>query len=243
MEDLRDRVAVVTGASSGIGKSIALTLAAEGCHLCLVGRDAQRLRQVAEQAGTSGAQARVFQADLKVIEQIIQLRENIERHYDGLDVLAHCAGVISFGDLETAELSELDNQFAVNMRAPYALTQALLPLIKKCQGQVVIINSTVALNSPRAIVGQYAASKYALRAFADSLRNEVNPHGVRVLSVYPGRTATPMQEEIHEMEGRTYSPRNLLQSDDVASIVVSALRMPRTAEVTDITIRAMKKTA
>lgn len=241
MEDLRDRVAVVTGASSGIGKSLALTLASEGCRLCLIGRDAQRLRQVAEQACTSGSQALIFQADLIILEQIVQLRENIERHYDRVDVLAHCAGVISYGVLETAELSELDKQYAVNMRAPYALTKTLLPLIKKSQGQIVIINTTVALNNPQAIVGQYAASKYALRAFADSLRNEVNPHGVRVLSVYPGRTATPMQEKVHEMEGLTYNPSDLLHSDDVASIVVSALRMPRTAEVTDITIRSMQK--
>jgi NADP-dependent 3-hydroxy acid dehydrogenase YdfG len=90
-------------------------------------------------------------------------------------------------------------------------------------------------------VGQYAASKHALKAIADSLRDEVNTEGIRVLSVYPGRTASPLQAAVHQMEGRTYHPERLMQPEDVALAVINALGLPRSAEVTDIHIRPMAK--
>ena len=91
-------------------------------------------------------------------------------------------------------------------------------------------------------LAQYDLTKHALKAIADSLRGEVNPDGVRVLSVYLGRTASEMQERIHQAEGRPYRPELLLQPQDVASVIVNALSLPRTAEVTDIHIRPMLKT-
>lgn len=94
----------------------------------------------------------------------------------------------------------------------------------------------------RGSVGQYSATKYALRAFADSLRDEVNADGLRVLSVFLGRTASPMQATLHEMEKKTYNPERLIQPEDVAAIVLAALSVPYTAEVTDIHIRPLRKT-
>jgi NADP-dependent 3-hydroxy acid dehydrogenase YdfG len=91
----------------------------------------------------------------------------------------------------------------------------------------------------RAHVGAYAATKHALKALADALRQEVNADGVRVISVYPGRTATPLQEVLHAQEGKPYFPERLLQPRDVAAAVLHALGMDRTAEVTDIRVRPM----
>jgi NADP-dependent 3-hydroxy acid dehydrogenase YdfG len=108
-------------------------------------------------------------------------------------------------------------------------------------GQVVFINSSGALNAKPASV-QYDATKHALKAIADGLRGEVNAAGVRVLSVYLGRTATDMQARIHQAEGKTYCPELLLQPESVASVIVNALGLARTAEVTDIHIRPMIKT-
>jgi NADP-dependent 3-hydroxy acid dehydrogenase YdfG len=118
------------------------------------------------------------------------------------------------------------------------LTQDLLPLVCRCQGQVVFMNSTAGLTS-RANVSQCAGTKHALEALADSLREEVNRNGVRVLSVFPGRTASPSQEHLQAQEGRLYRPERLLQPEDVAAVVVHALCLPRTAEVTEIKIRPM----
>jgi len=93
----------------------------------------------------------------------------------------------------------------------------------------------------RANVGQYAATKHALKAMADSLRDEVNPAGVRVLSVFAGRTATPMQQTIYRLEKKAYDAQLLLQPEDIASVVIHTLTLPRTAEVTDIHIRPLVK--
>jgi NAD(P)-dependent dehydrogenase (short-subunit alcohol dehydrogenase family) len=134
----------------------------------------------------------------------------------------------------------LDWQYRTNVHAPYLLTQALLPLLRRQQGQVVFINSSVGLIA-RGQVGPYAATKHALKAIADSFREEVNAEGLRVLSVYLGRTASPMQAKIHAMEGKAYHPEYLLQPSDVAAVVLNALCLPRTAEVTDISIRPMRK--
>jgi NAD(P)-dependent dehydrogenase (short-subunit alcohol dehydrogenase family) len=136
----------------------------------------------------------------------------------------------------------LDRQYDVNLRAPYLLTQSLLPMLRTGQGQVVFINSLVGLNAKGAS-GQYSATKHALKGLADSLREEVNPRGLRVLSVFLGRTASPMQAAVHQMEGRTYKPELLVRPEDVADLVSSALSLARTAEVTEITIRHSLKPA
>jgi NAD(P)-dependent dehydrogenase (short-subunit alcohol dehydrogenase family) len=130
---------------------------------------------------------------------------------------------------------------AVNLRAPYQLTQALAPLLVRGQGDVVFINSSVTRGA-RSEVAHYGASKYALEGLAESLRDEFNPKGVRVLSVYPGRTASPLQERIHEMEGRPYRPELLMQPEDMAQTVLNAVTLPRTAEITEIRVRPMRKT-
>ena len=143
--------------------------------------------------------------------------------------------------MERSSIQDLDSQYATNVRAPYLMTQRLLPLLETAHGQIVFINSSVALATKRAEVGQYSATKCALRAIADSLREEVNPKGIRVLTLYLGRTATPMQEALYRQEGTAYHPELLLQPEDVASVVIQTLLLPPTAEVTDLTIRPMQK--
>ena len=234
------QVAVVTGASSGIGKAIALGLAAQGATLCLVGRNPETLEAIAGSAGKTATRILHYRVDLTINEDILELAAHVQRDFGSTDILVHSAGVISLGPMETAPVETLDWQYRTNLRAPYSLTRALLPTIRVRRGQVVFINSSVALNA-RANVGQYAATKHALKALADSLRDEVNIDGVRVLSVFLGRTATPMQAAVHDMEGKEYRPERLLLTEDVASVVINALSLPRTAEVTDIYIRPLVK--
>jgi NAD(P)-dependent dehydrogenase (short-subunit alcohol dehydrogenase family) len=143
--------------------------------------------------------------------------------------------------MEHARIEELDHQYALNVRVPYVLTKALLPLLIAARGQVVFVNSSLGVSVKRPEVGQYAATRHALKAIADSLREEVNSKGVRVLTLYLGRTATPMQEALYRREGRVYQPEKLLQPEDVASLLVNVLMLPYTAEATDISIRPMIK--
>ena len=163
------------------------------------------------------------------------------RGYPGLDELVHGAGIIHRGSIEHASASSLDEQYSINVRAPYMLTQRLLPLLTTAQGQIVFVNSSAGLAASGPEIGQYAATKHALAAIADSIRGEVNSQGVRVLSLYLGRTATAMQEGLYRQDGAQYRPDELLQPEDVATMVIAALDLPRTAEVTDISIRPMRK--
>jgi len=236
---LAGHVAVVTGASSGIGRAIAIALSREGAHLCAVGRNGVALAETVA-AARQFAEARAFQIDLTVGESLQPLVQFLDE-LGHVEILIHAAGVIQQGAMEQADIADFDLQYDANVRAPYVLTQRLLPLLTAAHGQIVFINSSAGLTAKRPEVGQYAATKHALRAIADSLREEVNPKGVRVLSAYLGRTATPMQEALFQQEGRAYHPEALLQPEDVASMVVRALMLPYTAEVTDISIRPMRR--
>jgi NAD(P)-dependent dehydrogenase (short-subunit alcohol dehydrogenase family) len=236
-----EQVAVVTGASSGVGKAIAHSLAAGGASVCMVGRNLAALEAMVDGGTWSRARMmRAYRADLAVDDDLRALVKQLEHDTPHIDVLVHSAGVIKLGRLEEAPVEDFDRQYRTNVRAPYLLTQALLPRLRARRGQIVFINSSVGI-SAKGEVSQYAASKHALRALADSVRQEVNADGLRVLSVFLGRTATPMMAAIHQIEGRTYHPERLVQPEDVAFVVVSMLALPRTAEVTDVNIRPLGK--
>jgi NADP-dependent 3-hydroxy acid dehydrogenase YdfG len=234
------QVAVVTGASSGVGRAIALALAREGAEIYGIGRNSDALGETVA-AARRFSTATAFPVDLSVEEEFDTLLGHLEKEAGKVDVLVHCAGVIHQDPMERARIEDLDLQYATNVRAPYLLTKRLLPFLARVRGQIVFINSSVGLAVRRPEVGQYAATKHALRAIADSLREEVNPKGIRVLTLYLGRTATPMQQALFQQEGSDYRPETLLQPEDVASMVVHALTLPRTAEVTEISIRPMTK--
>jgi NAD(P)-dependent dehydrogenase (short-subunit alcohol dehydrogenase family) len=238
----KDQVAVVTGASQGIGRSIALELATHRASLCLVGRDPDKLEHVAARARTSAAHVMCQRADLTRDDDVRALTASVEREFGHADVLVLCAGSYARGPIDEVPGEALDALYRDNVHAPYVLVRALLPLLRRRRGQVVFVNSTLGLRAPGG-VSQYALTQHALKALADSLRDEVNPLGIRVLTIHPGRTATPRQAAIHAMEAKPYHPERLMQPEDVAAMVSAALALPRTAEVTDITIRPMQKPA
>ena len=217
-----------------------LALSTSGTTLGLAGRDTQRLGAVSQEARARSARVLEYRLDLCCEDDIHRVAADFGERFEGVDVLILSAGVFRMGPISKAPILDLDLLYRTNIRGPYALTQALLPKVIARRGQVVFINSSAGVTA-RAGVGAYAASKHALRAIADSLRSEVNDLGVRVITVYPGRTATPQQDKIHAQEGRPYHPECLLQAEDVAKAVLDALAMPRTAEVTDIHIRPMNK--
>lgn len=240
MEPFKDQLAVVTGASRGIGRAIALNLARQGARLCLVGRDRQALESVGGKIGSTAPPVLMVEADLTRDDDIRKLHDVLDRGEYRVDILIHSAGAYGRGNIDEAPVGDLDELYRANVRGPYLLTQVLLPALKSQRGQIVFVNSTQGQQAS-ANVGQYAATQHALKAIADSLRQEVNQDGVRVLSIFCGRTATPRMEKIYAMEQRPYRPEVLLQPDDVAEVVVNALGLPRTAEVTNINVRPLIK--
>jgi NADP-dependent 3-hydroxy acid dehydrogenase YdfG len=240
MQSLKNQIAVITGASSGIGKAIALSLAGQGAEVCLVARRRELLEDVAKQAHARGSRGHACPADLTKDEDIFGLGERFEKDFGRVNILVLCGGAIFHGPLEKASLADFDLMYRSNVRGHYLMIQTMLPLLRKSTGQIVFINSSAGLRSA-ATTGQFSATQHAFRSIADSLRDEVNPLGIRVLSVFPGRTATPRIEKLFEKEGRAYQPELLMQAEDIAEMVTHSLRLPRTAEVTDISIRPMQK--
>jgi NAD(P)-dependent dehydrogenase (short-subunit alcohol dehydrogenase family) len=233
MEDLKDRVAMVTGAAGGIGQAIAVALGQLGMAVCLVGRTRESLEGVANRiAGKSY----VFPCDLTDDPAVAALPGRVEREAGAVDLVVHSAAVYFQEPLETGPVEEFDLQYRINLRAPYLLTQKLLPQLKRQRGQVVFVNSSTGV-TPRPGVTQYAAVKHGLRGMADAFRMEVAEDGVRVISVYPGQTATGMQERRYRIEGKDYRPEKLIQPEDLAAAVVNAVTLPRTAQITDVHVR------
>lgn len=231
-------VALVTGASSGIGRAVSRALAARGYALANLARDHERLAALATELAPK-TRVVSYGVDLAEDDALRGVAQRIAQDFGRLDTLVHSSGLFAEASFASGSIEEFDAIFRINVRAAFLLSQTLLPLLEASAGQVVFVNSSVAQMPARAGQAAYAGSKAALRALADSLRAEVNPRGIRVLSVYPGRTATTMQERLSLAQGKDYRAERLLQPEDVASTIVSALELPRTAEVTDIAIRPM----
>jgi len=234
------RVALVTGASSGIGRAIALAYAARGGSVGLAGRNRRALEEVESEVAGLGARAKALVADLSRDESWRTLPEQVRDVFGRLDALIHAAGLYAIGPGEAGDGDDVSLLWQVNARAPLLLSLACREMLRESEGEIVFVNSSVVGSSAPGLAA-YAASKRALAAIADSLRATLNEQGIRVLSVYPGRTATPMQRRILQHEGRAYRPEALLQPDDVAAAVVHALQLPRTGEITDIHIRPFRK--
>jgi NADP-dependent 3-hydroxy acid dehydrogenase YdfG len=230
---LAGTVALVAGAGGGIGGAIARALAAAGAETWLLGRSRAALEETAQ---ACAGRAHVRPADLTAPDEVRALAAEVGR----VDVLVYAAGVAAHGAIVEAPVVQLEEQLDVNVVAFARLVQALLPALRESRGQIVVTNSSAA-TGPRPGAGYYAASKQALRALVDALRGEVNADGVRVLAVFPGRTATSLQARLYEAEGREYRPELLLQPEDLATMVVAALSLPRTAEVTELHIRPALK--
>ncbi|MTE21128.1 SDR family oxidoreductase [Streptomyces sp. TRM43335] len=222
---------VITGAGSGIGAAIAERLSERGDELWLLARDAGRARELAGRFPG----ARTLVGDLAEPERLSWALSHQELPQE-VDSLLHVAGVVDLGTVDELTPKVWNATLAVNLVAPAELTRLLLPQLRLARGHVVFVNSGAGLNAnPQ--WGAYAASKHGLKALADALRAEEKGGGVRVTSVYPGRTATPMQVKVHRQEGREYDPGRWITPEAVATTVLTALDLPEDAEITDLRVR------
>jgi glucose 1-dehydrogenase len=192
--ELDGKVAVVTGASSGIGAAIATAMSEAGARVVLTGRDEERLRDVAGRLG----EHRVVAADLADDDAPATIVSESVGAFGGLNVLVHSAGIFWPKPFEEAPLADFDAQFRVNVRAPYALTKAALPHLRP-DGAVIFISSIAGrVGFPSSTA--YCATKGAVELMTKSLAMELAPVGVRVNALAPGNIHTPMNERFFESE-------------------------------------------
>ncbi len=228
MLPVSERCAIVTGATGRIGLEVARGLAAKGLRVVLVGRVEGPLRLA---AAAVGGQSEIVVADLaeeagiKTVSRICPER---------LDLLVHAAGQFHYGPVVGMLKATWTQLLAVNLCAPILLSSACLPQLREAAGQVVLINSTAALSGA---LGAYAVSKHALRLAGETLRQELKGSGVRVLSVFPGRTDTDMQARVLEAEGRSGVQIPLVPPGALAATILTALETPRSLEITDLVVR------
>jgi NADP-dependent 3-hydroxy acid dehydrogenase YdfG len=216
--------AMITGAAGGLGSAIATALAPTHT-LFLAGRPSARLDAIAEQFG-----ATTWPIDLADVDDIEAVVEPIVE----LDVLIHNAGVAYPGRVAESTVDEWRATMSVNVVGAVALTLALLPALRAAGGHVVFINSGAGINASPGLAS-YTASKFALRGFADSLRND--EPSLRVTSVHPGRIATAMQEGLVAYEGVDYDPLRYLRPETVAKVVADAVNAPPDAHIHEVIVR------
>lgn len=222
---------LITGAGSGIGAAVARRLTERGDELVLLARDAGRAKELA--ALHRGA--RTLVGDLSNPDRL-SWAFGQQPMPERLDSLLHIAGVVELGRVGELTPKAWHFQLNANLIAPAELTRLLLPQLRVAQGHVLFVNSGAGLSaSPE--WSAYAASKHGLKALADSLRHEEHENGVRVTSVYPGRTASPMQAKVHQQEGKEYDASRWIDPESVATTILMALDLPRDAEVNDLTVR------
>lgn len=224
-------VYLITGAGSGIGAALAADLGVRGHELWLLARDEARARALRARLPRS----RTLVADLCAPEA---LRGRLESQAlpPRLDALLHVAGVAESGRVGEVGAQTWQDTLAVNLVAPAELTRLLLPALRAARGHVVFMNSGAGVHAPPRL-SAYAASKFGLKALAESLRAEEYEHGIRVTTVYPGETDTPMQVRLHEQFGLPYQPEAHMSPASVAAAVLTALDLPKDATMSDLMLR------
>jgi len=198
MGEMQGKVALITGASSGIGRATALKFASEGASVALVARRAEKLAEVVETIEAQGGRAKAIVADVTrpaEIERVV--RETVET-FGGIDVLVNAAGIIASGTIETTSLEAWDRMMDVNLRGPFYLIQCAMPYLIERKGNVVNVSSVTGLRAFPGILA-YCVSKAALDQLTHCVALEVADKGVRVNAVNPGVVVT----NLHRAGGMT----------------------------------------
>lgn len=222
------KTCIITGASKGIGKAIALRLAASGIHLYLLGRDQKALETVRQQVEERGARGTTLMCDLAQTDSLEMLCESIEA--PRIDLLVNNAGIAVVKPFEQLTLEDWNRTFAVNVTAPFFLLKQMSSKLSKGASVVNILSVASRTGFPE--WSSYCMSKFALDGFARSVREELRPRNIRVINIYPAAIDTDIWNNI---PGEW--PRDKMMSpDEVAAAVEFALARPASVMVEDITI-------
>ncbi|CAN5856377.1 SDR family oxidoreductase [soil metagenome] len=239
---LAGKVALVTGASSGIGEATALALAAEGAAVAICARRADRLEALADKISADGGRALTLDLDVTQEQQAHDAVGRTRADLGGLDIVVNNAGVMLLGPILDADTSDWRRMIETNVLGLMYVTHAALPgLVEQGSGDIVQVSS-VAGRLAREGSGGYNASKWAVNAFSESLRQEVTARGVRVTLVEPGAVATELSDHITHAESKQRVKERVtkmrpLQSADIAAGVVYAVTQPPHVSVNEVLIR------
>ncbi|WP_092552394.1 SDR family NAD(P)-dependent oxidoreductase [Herbiconiux ginsengi] len=242
-QTMSGKVALVTGASSGIGEAVALALSAAGARVAVGARRVDRLDVLAQSAPGEMLALRLDVSDQSSVRAAVAA--TIER-FGRLDVLVNNAGLMLTGLIDGADTAEWERMVGTNLLGTMYMTHAALPHLLESKGALVQLSSTSG-RVANAGGGVYAATKFGVNAFSESLRQEVTAHGVRVVVVEPGFTATELTDHISDPASRAMATQlatrmRTLRPDDVAAAVLYAVTQPAHVSVNEILIRPTDQT-
>ncbi|MGB3495181.1 MAG: SDR family oxidoreductase [Elainellaceae cyanobacterium] len=233
MTDLVNRRALITGASSGIGKATALTLAKAGFHLVLLGRSQEKLDAVVAEARPCDVDIRTYCVDLAQVDQVKSTIEKILKDCDGIDVLINNAGIGYTGTLAETPLKDWIYTLNLNLTSVFQCIQAVLPTMRDRHGMIINIAS-IAAQTPFPGWGAYSVSKAGLVALSKTLAGEERANGVRVVTISPGAVNTPIWDT--ETVDADFDRSQMLTPDVIANAVLHAVLMPPYAVVEEMTV-------
>ncbi len=239
---LDGKVALVTGASSGIGEATALALAREGAKVVIAARRADRLEALVERITGEGGEARAVVADVAQEEEARNMVVSANTAWGRLDILVNNAGVMLLGPILGADTEDWRRMIGTNVLGLMYATHAALPLMK-AQGSGHVVNvSSVAGRTARAGAGVYNASKWGVGAFSESLRQEVYKDKIRVTIIEPGAVATELTDHVTHTESKRQieafvQSMTPLESEDIAAAIVYAVTQPDRVSVNEILVR------
>ena len=239
---LQDRIALVTGASSGIGEATALALAEQGAKVAVAARRRDRLEQLAATLAGLGAEPLVLVADLASEVEAQRIVKETEAHYGRLDILINNAGVMYLEPVAEADLGRWRRMLELNVLSLIASTQAALAGMRaRREGHIVNISSVAGrVANPNAAA--YAATKFGVVGFSESLRREVYKDNIRVSVIEPGMVDTELREHIgHEASRRAVNARagemRQLQAEDIADTILFCVTRPDYVCINEVLIR------
>jgi len=246
-ESLKDTVALVTGASSGIGEATAKALAARGASVALVARRAERLEQLAGEISEAGGTAMPIEADVSDQAQAEAAVARTVEELGRLDVLVNNAGVMLLGPIVEAPVEEWERMIHVNLLGLFYTAHAALPhLLEAAEGDprrvADMVNiSSVAGRMARKGSGVYNATKHGVGAFSESLRQEVTGKHLRVSLVEPGAVDTELQShnrpEIEQQIRGRFAEMDILRPEDIADAIAYVVTRPRHVAVNEVLVR------
>ncbi|HTI92276.1 MAG TPA: 3-ketoacyl-ACP reductase [Puia sp.] len=230
MQSLKGKNALITGAGKGIGKAMAIALAAEGVNLALIARTEKDLRALAQELKPSGVKVEFATADVSSREQVDLAVEQLTKALGPLDILINNAGIGQFGKFMELSPEEWEQIVKINLFGPYYVTRAILPsMLERQTGDIVNVSSTAGQKGAP-LTSAYSASKFGLIGMSESLMLEVRKSNIRVFTLTPSTIATDMSINLKLTDG---NPEKVMQAEDFAELVVSQLKLNRRVVVKD----------
>ena len=227
MQNLKGKTALVTGGGRGLGKAVALALAAEGVNVAITGRNENNLKSVAAEIESKGVKSSYSVFDVTDKKQVFTSLEKLQNDFGKFDILINNAGIAAFGGILEMDDEQWEDIVKTNLFGPYYVVKAVVPgMVEKKSGDVVNISSTAGLKG-NALTSAYSASKFGLIGMSESMMFELRKQNIRVTTLTPSTISTDMAKT--DLKITDGNPEKVLQPEDFAELVIDLLKLNKRA--------------